>query len=124
MSAKRRFESGDLVLSERVLLRVPDVAARTLQQLECRYMQKAGFFAPALGIEWEGVDEEVLEAALNLFFIHPQMADPNSVLVEDSMSAAEDALGWQASLQGRLDAHRLILFLHVVDLNIHKDEES
>lgn len=123
MVARRSFASGDVVLSELPVVRIPEAAPRVKQQVEMRYGSHAGFMSPAAAVDWLNLEEDALEAALTLFFAHPLMVSGETDLARQGMAACEDMIEWHKPLQKRISPERLVRFLHVVDLNIHKDDE-
>eukprot|EP00929_Paragymnodinium_shiwhaense_P056991 TRINITY_DN28521_c0_g1_i1.p1 TRINITY_DN28521_c0_g1~~TRINITY_DN28521_c0_g1_i1.p1 ORF type:complete len:534 (-),score=122.44 TRINITY_DN28521_c0_g1_i1:124-1725(-) len=124
MMAKKVIESGDLVLSERAVVRIPELDGQRREILEHRYGNKAAFLAPGMAVNWSSVDEEQKEAALRLFWAHPLIAKQQNIVMDDNYGACQDLLEWHKPLTGRLDVHDLMKFLHIVDLNIHKDGED
>jgi len=118
--ARRHFECGDKLLSEEPLLRMPDASPIVRRTLEQNLGHHASFMMPALCVDWESVDEEEREAILTLFFAHPLMAGKSG----DQAYHACDAL-WRtrSELQRMFSTEELFRFLHIVDLNIHRDDE-
>jgi len=113
------------VLSERALLNIPEVPAQLRQELQRQFGQLASFLEPAVAVDWSRVDEDVRQAALSLFFIHPLFSSQDSKMVLKNTSACEALLGFYSPLQEHWSSVReLMNFLHVVDLNIHRDDES
>eukprot|EP00927_Polykrikos_kofoidii_P070611 TRINITY_DN67025_c0_g1_i1.p1 TRINITY_DN67025_c0_g1~~TRINITY_DN67025_c0_g1_i1.p1 ORF type:complete len:538 (-),score=76.95 TRINITY_DN67025_c0_g1_i1:99-1646(-) len=115
---------GELVLSERPLLRVPEISADIRRGVERRYGPKAAFMIPAVAVNWARVSDEEKDAALNLFWAHPLMSQTSNILMAESCDAVQDLIDWHPSLRGRWDVKVLMRFLHIVDLNIHKDDEE
>lgn len=122
--AASSFNTGDLVLSEDALLRVPEPSSSLTSEMERRYGERAAFLAPIVSIDWSRVDEEVRQAALTLFFVHPLMKRKKGPIVSDSLKVCEDLRSWHEPLKGRWEAEDIVKFLHIVDLNIHRDNEE
>jgi len=124
MLSRQTFDSGDLVLSERAVLRIPELPRQMRDKLERRYGAKSAFMVPGAAVDWASVSEEQREACLNLFWTHPLMTRQRNVLIEDNSDACQDLIEWHAPLRGRCTVQSLMKFLHIVDLNIHKDDED
>ncbi|CAK0899131.1 unnamed protein product, partial [Prorocentrum cordatum] len=123
--ARQGFEPGDLVLSERALLNIPEVPAQLRQELQRQFGQLASFLEPAVAVDWSRVDEDVRQAALSLFFIHPLFSSQDSKMVLKNTSACEALLGFYSPLQEHWSSVReLMNFLHVVDLNMSGGEAA
>jgi len=122
--AARNFKRGDLVISEDAFLRIPEVSLETHQRLERRYGARAAFLLPGLSIDWRNVSEEVRQASLTLFFEHRISSEGRSLVLSDSGKACEDAMKWAETLGGLWKVDDLVRFLHIVDLNIHRDDDQ
>merc|ERR1719362_949047 len=109
---------------EDAVLRIPDLPMADRGQLERMFGPKAPFVAPAVSIDWPKVSNEVIEATLKLFWAHPLMdVGRQSRSVTENLQMCERLRQWKQSLQQRWDAPDILRFLHVVDLNIHRDDE-
>lgn len=125
MVARRHFSVDEVVLKERPLINLPDPSPTVLRRVEQRYGGRSVFMNPALGVDWPNVSEEVRQACLRLFWAHPLMTSESDALLRESAPACEDLLQWFEPMRGRFkDGEELMRFLHIIDLNIHKDEES
>jgi len=123
--ANRCFDIGDLLLKEDAVLRIPDLPMADRGQLERMFGPKAPFVAPAVSIDWPKVSNEVIEATLKLFWAHPLMdVGRQSRSVTENLQMCERLRQWKQSLQQRWDAPDILRFLHIVDLNIHRDDEE
>lgn len=119
------FNTGDLVLKEDALLRIPDLPKASRMQLERRFGARAPFLSPALAVDWQGVSEEVRRATLDYFWAHPLMdAGRQDEVFTENLQACESIKQWSEPLRQRWDAYELLRFLHIVDLNIHRDDEE
>jgi len=121
--ANRNFESGDLVLAEEALIKIGKCARSDEQRMNRRFGQKATFLLPAMAIAWEGVSEEQRKAALDLFFVHPSMQRADGQHVEGNLIACRDMINEYKQL-ACFQPLELLQFLHIIDLNIHKDDED
>jgi len=122
--SNRSFANCDLILKEDALVRVFDLPLDARGQLERRFGPKAPFVAPAISMDWPSVPDEVIEATLNLFWAHPLMdAGRSSAMITENLQLCERLRQWNDALQ-RWNAPDLLRFLHVVDLNIHRDDEE
>lgn len=122
--ARRSFACGELVLSEDALLRVPDTSQEAGQRLQNKFGDRAPFLAPALGVQWDRVSKEELKSVLNLFFVHPSVSRSDTKQAETNLIICKDLLEGSEKLKSRLQPMDLLRFLHIVDLNIHRDDEK
>eukprot|EP00439_Symbiodinium_sp_Y106_P039813 s542_g4.t2 len=125
--AKSAIATGQVIIAEDhylkdALIRLPSprVSSRSILQ---RYGELEGFLTPAICVDWKSTSQEAREACLTLFYAHPEMErtscsdSMHSRACEDllQMSPELRCLGWSSA--------QLLRFLHIVDLNIHKDDE-
>ncbi|CAJ1338158.1 unnamed protein product [Effrenium voratum] len=118
--ARSAISAGDLIIAEDALLRIlplKDAARRLLE----RFGDLEGFLQPALGVDWGSTDKEVREAALELFYAHPITERRSQESAH--ITACEELLQmWPPLRATGWSPAQLLRFLHIVDLNIHKDE--
>mmetsp|Transcript_36126 Transcript_36126/g.59473 ORF Transcript_36126/g.59473 Transcript_36126/m.59473 type:complete len:474 (-) Transcript_36126:31-1452(-) len=121
------YGTGDLILRESAFLHVPDAPPKTKQQLFHRYGQRAPFLFPGVALDWQNIPEDVRQASLDLFWAHPYIAsldgDGNSML-NKNFAACTDLIDLHTSLERWWKPKDLMTFLHIVDLNIHRDDEE
>lgn len=122
--ARRGFKPGDLILSETTLLHVPAVPQKLSEDLHRKFGNRGPFLGPALAVDWDGVDAEVMEATLGLFWAHPLITTKRSTLLGETRQACTDLLERNEKIRERMDVENLMRFLHIVDLNIHRDGEE
>jgi hypothetical protein len=124
MVARRSVEPDDLVISEQSVLRVPSVSQATKHEMRSRFGSRGQFLMPALAVDWNGVDEDLRQAVMTLFWAHPKYNKRGSQLLEDTRNACQRLLQEHEALREQFGASDLMRFLHIVDLNIHRDNES
>lgn len=123
-AARRDFACRELVISEDPLLKIGDASREARLLLERRFGERAPFLAPALGTDWAEIAEDARLAALSLFFVHPSISRPGNKGMDGHLQAVRQVIGNSKALQTRFaDPMDLLRFLHVVDLNIHRDDE-
>ncbi|OLP86931.1 Histone-lysine N-methyltransferase SMYD3 [Symbiodinium microadriaticum] len=120
--AKSAIATGQVIIAEDALIRLPSprMASRSILQ---RYGELEGFLTPAICVDWKSTSQEAREACLTLFYAHPEMErrscsdSMHSRACEDLLKTSPElrSLGWSSA--------QLLRFLHIVDLNIHKDDE-
>ncbi|CAE8609237.1 unnamed protein product [Polarella glacialis] len=125
--AQRSFDSGELILSEEPLIRIPDSTTKgggSGRGAQEHFGELSAFVAPAFAVDWGAVSQEERKAALKLFFAHPQ-ALRGARSKSPSLVACREILAKSAQLRlaTSWEANDLLRFLHVVDLNIHRDDE-
>lgn len=121
------YGTGDLILRESAFLHVPDAPQRTKQQLFDRYGQRAPFLFPGVAVDWENIPKDTRQASLDLFWAHPYIesldADGETML-NKNYEACTDLIELHSSLARWWKPKDLMSFLHIVDLNIHRDDEE
>merc|ERR1712079_57823 len=75
-------------------------------------------------MDWSSISDEVRQATLSLFWAHPLMETGSPGMRTDNFQMCEQLRQCKASLPEQWDASDLLRFLHVVDLNIHRDDEE
>lgn len=122
--ARKRFQTGEIVVCEKALLRVPDLPWQKRNQVERRYGSRAAFFFPAISVDWGNVPKDVRSALALLFWAHPLVVGEGSSMVQANMDTCNDMFNWHPHLTEYWNSPaELMRFLHVVDLNIHRDDE-
>jgi len=121
--AAKRFDVGELIISEAGIIRIPDLSREERGSLHTRFGDRAAFLAPAVCVDWAKVDDDKKHALLDLFWAHPLFRSADSALLKDNMPPCQKLIEVNPTLQSRWDAQSLAQFLHVVDLNIHRDDE-
>mmetsp|Transcript_47867 Transcript_47867/g.113755 ORF Transcript_47867/g.113755 Transcript_47867/m.113755 type:complete len:463 (+) Transcript_47867:113-1501(+) len=125
MAAAACFEAGDLIISENAVMRLPPLTSRAEEQLAREFGSKASFLGPALAVNWKNVAPEVREAVLGLFWAHPILETAKSRLVGETRDACRALINKNAALRDcSWEVESLLRFLHIVDLNIHRDGEA
>eukprot|EP00933_Yihiella_yeosuensis_P036620 TRINITY_DN3038_c3_g5_i1.p1 TRINITY_DN3038_c3_g5~~TRINITY_DN3038_c3_g5_i1.p1 ORF type:complete len:494 (-),score=70.31 TRINITY_DN3038_c3_g5_i1:109-1590(-) len=123
-AARRSFDAGEVIISEDPLLRLLDVSPQTRRTLQDRYPHQWAFIAPAFGVKWSEVSKEARKASLDLFYSHPYLVKRSQEVASETNRAAKDLLNEHKVLQNSdWKVDDLVRFMHVVDLNIHKDDE-
>jgi hypothetical protein len=122
-AAARSYKNGDLILQEEALIRLPDAPDHVKEKLQRSFGNGAAFLFPSASADWASVDQDVKEAVLSQFWCHP-LVDSSSVEVRDSFGACERLVNSDPALRRSWDARSLMRYLHIVDLNIHKDDEN
>eukprot|EP00931_Biecheleriopsis_adriatica_P075968 TRINITY_DN49732_c0_g1_i1.p1 TRINITY_DN49732_c0_g1~~TRINITY_DN49732_c0_g1_i1.p1 ORF type:complete len:512 (+),score=78.78 TRINITY_DN49732_c0_g1_i1:39-1538(+) len=121
--ARRAVKTGDIIISEDPLMCTPPLTAANRKMLQS-FGELGAFLAPALAVDWPSVSAEMCKAALELFFAHPDIEKRSGGANGPHMTACRDLLDNCPALRKTgWDASHLLRFLHVMDLNIHKDDE-
>lgn len=118
--ATRAFQNGDVILAEAALIRIPEASQSSRQKLFKRYGQRAAFLFPGVAVDWTKIERDVKEAVLALFWAHPSF----KVSSEPVLSECRDLLANDVEMSRFWSAQELMQYLHIVDLNIHKDDED
>lgn len=117
------FKPGDLIISEAAILRVPPLSPQVEHQLERRFGGKSAFLQPALAVHWPSVTAEQQVATMTLFYAHQLIVTGQSSLIQATCRACAELIETEENLRDRWTVPDLVRFLHVVDLNIHRDGE-
>lgn len=123
-AARCDIEIGALILSEEPILKVPDAAPESKQRLRRSFGDRSAFLSPAVGMQWDAVDEETFRDMMKTFFVHPLMEQMESPQVQTNLQACKEIIAQHEPLKRKsIDPMDLLRFLHIVDLNIHRDDE-
>eukprot|EP00913_Durusdinium_trenchii_P014662 g13756.t1 len=118
--ARCSIHPDDLIISEQALLRLPPPSAEA-QRLLRGFGELGGFLAPALCAPWATTSAEQREACLQLFYAHPGSEKRSQ---GTHLAACAELLRcWAPLKHSNWTPEELLHFLHIVDLNIHKDDE-
>ncbi|CAL1138436.1 unnamed protein product [Cladocopium goreaui] len=117
--ARCAIHPGDLIISEDALLRLSPLTADARSLLQ-RFGELGEFLTPALAVDWTSTTPQLREASLKLFYAHPGTEKRSQ---DSHLAACEELLRWPPLRSTKWTPQELLHFLHIVDLNIHKDDE-
>ena len=118
--ARCAIHPNDLIISEAALLRLSSWTndARSLLQ---HFGELGEFLAPALAVDWTSTTAQLRQACLKLFYAHSGTEKRSQ---QSHLEACELLLRrWPPLKSTKWTPQELLHFLHIVDLNIHKDDE-